>query len=106
MDRDNRILRIIAPKVLRYLADVLERGDSPCELTDSEVKDIYGKITEGMNNKPLSMQSAAKEMGISTATFRAKVAKGELPKGKHDLGFKELRWYRRDLKRYAGKNEN
>lgn len=40
---------------------------------------------------------------MSRATFDNLVRDGKLPKGKKVPGFKELMWYKRDLRKYLNK---
>ena len=47
-----------------------------------------------------------KYLNISRATFDNLVNEGKLPKGKHIQGFKELRWYKKDLDDYVRRIKN
>ena len=48
-------------------------------------------------DRRMSKYSACQYLNVSRATFDNYVKEGKLPKGKHDVGFKELSWSRRDL---------
>ena len=41
----------------------------------------------------------------SRATFDNYVREGKLPRGKHEIGFKELSWSRKDLDYFIKKNK-
>jgi predicted site-specific integrase-resolvase len=45
----------------------------------------------------MSKYAACQYLNVSRATFDNYVKEGKLHKGKHDIGFKELSWSRRDL---------
>lgn len=103
MDANETFLRVVVPKVLRKTADILEKGGQPCELTEDEARVSYKTLAEGLNNKPMSQETASAELGVSPSTFRNLIRAGRIPPGKKVRGFKELRWYRADLKRYLKK---
>ena len=48
----------------------------------------------------LSKYQAIKFLGISRATFDNYIAKGLIPKGMEQQGFKEKFWYKRDLVKF------
>lgn len=43
---------------------------------------------------------------MSRATFDNYVREGKLPKGKHEIGFKELSWCKKDLDEFVRKSRN
>lgn len=46
-------------------------------------------------------------LNVSRATFDNYVREGKLPRGKHEAGFKELSWSRKDLDSFVQKcNDN
>lgn len=49
-------------------------------------------------DNPMSKYQSYTYLGISRATFDNLVREGKLPRGKKVPGFKELRWYKKDLK--------
>ena len=67
--------------------------------SDEELLDcieVVKKITR--KDEPLSKYQAYTYLNISRAKFDNLVREGRLPKGQKVAGFKELRWYKRDLK--------
>ncbi len=67
-----------------------------CELSQEQSDRIYGEIEKALD-VPVSKEQACSLLGISRSTFDARVAAGELPRGRHRRGFKELVWYKREL---------
>lgn len=55
----------------------------------------YTRKDEGM-----SKYSAYSYLNVSRATFDNYVAEGLIPKGQKEIGFKELRWYKKDLDKF------
>ena len=45
----------------------------------------------------MNKTQAADYLGVSRATFDNLVKEGKIPTGKHVIGFKEKRWYVKDL---------
>ena len=67
--------------------------------SDEDVMNIIKVIKEyTRKDEPLSKYQAYTYLNISRAKFDNLVREGRLPKGQKVAGFKELRWYRRDLK--------
>ena len=48
----------------------------------------------------MSKYSACQYLNISRAKFDNMVREGKLPEGKKVIGFKEKRWYKKDLDRF------
>ena len=68
-----------------------------CELSQEQSDRIFNEIEKALD-VPVSKEQACSLLGISRSTFDARVAAGELPKGRHRRGFKELVWFKRELK--------
>lgn len=72
------------------------------------IKDLLIKIindTEITNkNEKLSKYQACKYLKVSRATFDNYVRAGKIPKGRKQIGFKELYWYKKDLDILQEKN--
>ena len=66
--------------------------DTLKELTDKE--------------KRLSKYAACEYLNVSRATFDNYVREGKLPKGKHEIGFKELSWSKKDLDEFVRKSRD
>lgn len=89
-------------KVLLNSIDALDSGNS--DYTDSEMSEIIDTINGIVNTKnKLSKEQACKYLGKSRSAFDGYVREGRLPKGKKELGFKELFWELDTLKTF--KNE-
>lgn len=68
-----------------------------CEMTQEQRDRIFTEIEKAID-VPISKEEACAMLGISRSTFDARVAAGELPKGRHIRGFKEKIWIKRELK--------
>jgi len=77
---------------LREVADKIENGN--CEISIDEISDIIGTIT----HEVLSKTEACEFLNVSKTTFDLHVRLGNIPKGKKRRGFKELIWYKDELK--------
>ena len=83
-------------KLLLDVVDEIDAGNS--NLTEEEaLKAIETLKTFTNKDKRLSKYAACKYLNVSRATFDNYVREGKLPKGKHDIGFKELSWSIKDL---------
>lgn len=84
-------LRKLVVNLLRDIAIKIEDGS--CELSSSEAMDILNALS----HEPLSKEKACVYLNISRSKFDELVRMGKLPKGRHALGFKELRWYKDEI---------
>ena len=92
-------------KTLLNAADALDSGNS--DYTDSEMSEIIDTINGIVNTKnKLSKEQACKYINKSRATFDNYVREGKLPKGKKELGFKELFWDLNTLKKFKNEIDN
>ena len=89
--------------IRKLLVDIIENIDAGnsniSEAEEFEVIDIIRRFTD--KTERLSKYEACKYLNVSRATFDNLVNEGKLPKGKHVQGFKELRWYKKDLDDYV-----
>ena len=67
-----------------------------CELSQEQADGIFAEIEKAID-VPVSKEQACSMLGISRSTFDARVAAGQLPKGRHRRGFKELIWFKNEL---------
>ena len=68
-------------------------------LTEDEMSGVIDILKQySRKDEPLSKYQAYTYLNISRAKFDNLVREGRLPKGQKVAGFKELRWYKRDLK--------
>ena len=67
-----------------------------CELSQEQAEGIFAEIEKAVD-VPISKEQACSMLGISRSTFDARIAAGQLPKGRHRRGFKELIWFKNEL---------
>lgn len=53
--------------------------------------------------KRLSKYVACEYLNLSRATFDNYVREGKLPRGKHEIGFRELSWSKKELDEFVKK---
>ena len=84
---------------LQRIIDDIDCGNT--NLTEEEEMEVIRALRRlSRKDLPLSKTQAYNYLGISRATFDNLVREGKLPKGKKQQGFKELFWYKKDLKKY------
>ena len=83
---------------LQKMIDDLDAGNTYVDEEDAiKVAKFLRETTR--TDMPMSKYQAYTYLGISRAKFDNLVREGKIPKGKKIPGWKELVWYRRDLKR-------
>lgn len=98
------MLRIIR-NLLQKIIDDIDAGNSNINEADAiEVAKILTEYTR--KDKGISKYSACQYLNISRATFDNYVREGKIPKGKHEIRFKELRWYKKDLDKFIEESRN
>lgn len=85
------VLKLLANE-LRSIADKIESGS--CELTPEEAMTVLQVIS----HEAMSKEQACNYLNISRATFDLHVKLGRIPPGRKRRGFKELVWYKDELK--------
>lgn len=86
----------IIKKLLFQLINDLDAGNSNISEEDGEqIIEMIQKLSR--KDEGISKYDACKYLNVSRATFDNLVREGKLPKGKHVSGFKELRFYKKDL---------
>lgn len=95
-------------KVLRNLllkiVDDIDAGNS--NLSEEELMKTIEAVKELTDKvKGLSKYQACQYLNISRATFDNYVREGRIPRGVHEVGFKELRWYKKDLDNFIRKEK-
>jgi len=95
-------------KVLRQLlVKLIEDIDADnTQLEEDDLLDIIDKLKE-LRRKDIqfSKYQAYTYINISRAQFDNLVREGKIPRGIKIQGFKELRWYKKDLDRYLKDNK-
>ena len=82
--------------LLGQLVELIDAGNSSLtEEEEQEVIDVLNKFSS--KDEGMSKYSACQYLNISRATFDNLVKEGKLPGGRHIIGFKEKRWYKKDL---------
>lgn len=77
-------------------------GDSvPVKGGAIEIVDSLKRFTD--KEKRLSKYAACEYLNVSRATFDNYVREGKLPRGKHEVGFKELSWDMKTLDEFINK---
>lgn len=87
-------------KIIRnLLEDIINRIDSGnSNLDEDECKEVIEYLTFMSNRgEKLSIYQACDYLGITRAQFDWEVKQGRLPKGRKQVGFKELFYYKCDL---------
>lgn len=89
------MLKIIRELLLK-IVDNIDAGNS--NISEDEAIQAIGYLKELTNKeKKLSKYEACRCLNVSRATFDNYVRAGKLPRGKHEAGFKELSWSKKDL---------
>lgn len=98
------MLRVIRNLLQKIISDI-DSGNSNISETESiEIIKILSEYTR--KDKGISKYAACEYLNISRATFDNYVREGKIPKGKHEIGFKELRWYKKDLDKFIEESRN
>ena len=84
-------LKHLVADFLRESADKIEQGT--CGLEEDELL----QLTSTLMHQKLNKSEAASLLNISTRQFDRKIESGELPKGTHTLGSKQLYWYKDEI---------
>ena len=95
------MLKVVA-RMLRSIADKIDDGSisSNPEETMQVMETIKGFVDK---EKRLSKYEACRYLNVSRATFDNYVRAGKLPRGKHEAGFKELSYSKKDLDQFIEK---
>ena len=89
------MLKVIKELLLKIVDDIDADNSN---ITNEEALELANTISVLANkDRRMSKYAACQYLNVSRATFDNYVKEGKLPKGKHDIGFKELSWSRRDL---------
>lgn len=83
-------------EILNQIIDNIDAGNSNIDENDEQhIIDCLRKYTH--KDEGMSKYSACQYLNVSRAKFDNMVREGELPEGKKIIGFKEKRWYKKDL---------
>ena len=82
--------------ILNQIIDNIDSGNSNINEEDEvHIIDCLRKYTH--KDEGMSKYSACQYLNVSRAKFDNMVREGKLPEGKKVIGFKEKRWYKKDL---------
>lgn len=89
-------------RLLLSIVDDIDTGNT--NIDEEEAIQIARAVKEmARKDVPLSKYQAYTYLNVSRATFDNLVREGKIPRGKKVPGFKELIWYRKDLKKLKNK---
>lgn len=98
------MLKVIA-RMLRSIADKIDDGS--ISSNPEETMQVMGTIKGFVDKeKRLSKYEACRYLNVSRATFDNYVRAGRLPRGKHEAGFKELSYSKKDLDKFIEETRN
>ena len=98
------MLRVIKNLLQKVIEDI-DAGNS--NISENDAVEIIKTLSEyTRKDKGISKYTACEYLNISRATFDNYVREGKIPKGKHEIGFKELRWYKKDLDKFIEDSRN
>lgn len=91
--------------LLENIIQDIDAGNS--NISENDAVEIVKALSEyTRKDKGISKYSACEYLNVSRATFDRYVAEGKLPKGKHEIGFKEKFWLKKDLDECIKKMSN
>lgn len=96
------MLKVLKSHLLKVIDDI-DAGNSNISDEEELMKtiDVIKELTN--KEKGISKYKACQYLNISRATFDNYVRAGKIPRGVHEAGFKELRWYKKDLDNFIRK---
>lgn len=95
------MLRVIRSLLLKIVDDIDAGNSNISEGEALEIVDSLKRFTD--KEKRLSRYAACEYLNVSRATFDNYVREGKLPRGKHEIGFKELSWSKKELDEFVKK---
>ena len=98
------MLRVIRSLLLKIVDDIDAGNSNISEGEALEIVDSLKRFTD--KEKRLSKYAACEYLNVSRATFDNYVREGKLPRGKHEIGFKELSWSKKELDEFVKKCRN
>lgn len=95
------MLNIIS-RMLRGIADRIDEGSISSNPEETmQVMETIKQFTD--KEQRISKYQACQYLNVSRATFDNYVREGKLPRGKHEAGFKELSYSKKDLDQFIEK---
>ena len=93
------MLRVIRSLLLKIVDDI-DAGNS--NISEGEAIEIVDSLKE----KRLSKYAACEYLNVRRAPFDNYVREGKLPRGKHEIGFKELSWDKKTLDEFIRRSKH
>lgn len=93
------MLKVIRNLLLKIVDDI-DAGNS--NITEGEALEIVDSLKRFTDKE----KRLSKYLNVSRATFDNYVREGKLPRGKHEIGFKELSWSKKELDEFVKKCRN
>ena len=97
------MLKIIKSLLLKVVNDI-DAGNT--NIDEDEALEIIKVLKRCSDNSRFSKYSACQYLNVSRATFDNYIREGKLPKGKHEIGFKELSWDKATLDEFIKKRRS
>lgn len=92
----------VIKRLLLKIVDNIDSGNSNISEQEAiEIIDNLKRLTD--KERRLSKYAACKYLNVSRATFDNYVREGKLPRGKHEIGLKELSWDKKTLDTFINK---
>jgi predicted DNA-binding transcriptional regulator AlpA len=93
------MLSIIRSLLDKIIKDIDAGNSNITEEESTQIIDVLKSISEPR----LSKYQACQLLNVSRATFDNLVREGKLPKGKKQIGFKELSWKKSEILQYVAR---
>ena len=89
-------------RLLLSIVDDIDAGNT--NVSEDEAIEIARVLKESVRKEgPMSKYQAYTYLNISRSSFDNLVREGKIPRGRKVPGFKELQWYKKDLKKAINK---
>lgn len=96
---------VILASLLRSIADNIDAGNS--NITEDEMLEICEMISNSSNpEEKISKYQTADLLGVNHKTVDYYIRKGYIPKGRQEVGFKEIFWYKKDILKYKEERDS
>ena len=95
------MLKVIGSLLLKIVDDIDAGNSNISEGEAIKIVDSLKRFTD--KEKRLSKYAACEYLNVSRATFDNYIREGKLPRGKHEIGFKELSWSEKELDEFVKK---
>ena len=98
------MLKVIRNLLQNIIQDI-DAGNS--NISENDAIEIVKALSEyTRKDKGISKYAACEYLNISRATFDNYVREGKIPTGKHEIGFKEKFWLKKDLDKFIEESRN